>query len=297
MNIVTGFRNEPHVTAEDMRVLIRSVYGSSSAITAIGQKLEPELISNNEVRIHDGAIVQQGCFGRIEANTYEVMTIDNGSQDMNRIDLIVSRYEMNADTGIESMTLKLIKGEETEGTPIAPSYVTGSIEDGDLIDEFPLFQINLNGITVTSVDRLAEPVQTVYAGGLIGTEELTTEAQTLTGAINELDEAENLSSGLQWNNTYADSAKQREQKCVRIGHTVTIAVTFSVKKVLVDNTPILSGFPRPYGGTIQFVGYNYTKSEPMSMAVHNNGYIARWYGGPTSVGDIIRCGFTYITEE
>ena len=297
MNIVTGFRNEPHVTAEDMRVLIRSVYGNSSAITAIGQKLEPELISNNEVRIHDGAIVQQGCFGRIEANTYEVITIDNGSQDMNRIDLIVSRYEMNADTGIESMTLKLIKGEETEGTPIAPSHVSGSIEDGDLIDEFPLFQINLNGITVTSVDRLAEPVQTVYAGGLIGTEELTTEAQTLTGAINELDEVENLSSQLIWDNTYADSSKQREQKCVKIGHTVTIAATFVVKKVLVDNTAILSGFPKPYGGAIQFVGTNITKGVPMSMNIANNGFLTRWYGGPNAVGDIIRCGFTYITEE
>lgn len=163
MNIVTGFRNEPHVTAEDMRVLIRSVYGNGSVITAIGEKLEPELISNNEVRIHDGAIVQQGCFGRIEANTYEVMTIDNGSQDMKRIDLIVSRYEMNADTGIESMTLKLIKGEESEGTPIEPSYVSGNIEDGDLVDEFPLFRINLDGITVTSVDRLTVPVQTAYS--------------------------------------------------------------------------------------------------------------------------------------
>ena len=168
MNIVTGFRNEPHVTAEDMRVLIRSVYGNGSVITAIGEKLEPELISNNEVRIHDGAIVQQGCFGRIEANTYEVMTIDNGSQDMKRIDLIVSRYEMNADTGIESMTLKLIKGEESEGTPIEPSYVSGNIEDGDLIDEFPLFRINLDGITVTSVDRLTVPFQQVYAFDAIG---------------------------------------------------------------------------------------------------------------------------------
>ena len=173
MNIVTGFRNEPHVTAEDMRVLIRSVYGNGSAITAIGEKLEPELISNNEVRIHDGAIVQQGCFGRIEANTYEVITIDNGSQDMKRIDLIVSRYEMNADTGIESMTLKLIKGEESEGTPIEPSYVSGNIEDGDLVDEFPLFRINLDGITVTSVDRLAEPVQQVYSFDSIAESEIS----------------------------------------------------------------------------------------------------------------------------
>ena len=173
MNIVTGFRNEPHVTAEDMRVLIRSVYGNGSVITAIGEKLEPELISNNEVRIHDGAIVQQGCFGRIEANTYEVITIDNGSQDMKRIDLIVSRYEMNADTGIESMTLKLIKGEESEGTPIEPSYVSGNIEDGDLVDEFPLFRINLDGITVTSVDRLAKPVQQVYSFDSIAESEMS----------------------------------------------------------------------------------------------------------------------------
>ncbi len=296
MNIVTGFRNEPHVTAEDMRVLIRSVYGNSSAITAIGEKLEPELISNNEVRIHDGAIVQQGCFGRIEANTYEVMTIDNGSQDMNRIDLIVSRYEMNADTGIESMTLKLIKGEETEGTPIAPSHVTGSIEDGDLIDEFPLFQINLQGITVTSVDRLAEPLQTVYAGGLIGTEELTTVAQTLTGAVNELDKAKVLTSDMIWDNTYTNSSQPREQKCLKIGHTVTFAITFTVRTVLKDNVPLISGLPRPYGSTLQFTGMNVTQGIPISMAIHANGYVTRWYGGQTAVGDVIRCAFTYLTN-
>jgi len=132
---------------------------------------------------------------------------------------------------------------------------------------------------------------------IIGHGALTTTAQTIIQAINELDKAEALTSELSWNNTYTDSSQQREQKCVKIGHSVTIAATFSVKTVLKDNQALLSGFPRPYGGTIQFVGINITKGTPMSMALHSSGYITRWYGGTNAVGDIIRCSFTYITNE
>ena len=184
--------------------------------------------------------------------------------------------------------------------PIAESETSPATSNHE-IDEFLIFENQLykTAETIISGESLTpgENILPINIADIIGSGALTTTAQTLTGAINELGKVEDLTSGLQWNNTYADSAKTREQKCVKIGHTVTIAATFIVKKVLVDSTPILSGFPRPYGGTIQFVGYNYTKSAPMSMALHANGYVTRWYGGATAVGDVIRCSLTYITEE
>ncbi len=161
MEIVTGFRNEPHITSEQDRMMLRAIFGDESIVCNNGNQLEPELVSNNEIHIHDGAIVQQGCFGVIARNTYDAMTIENGSQGMLRSDLIVSRYTKNADTGIENMELVVLKGEESETAAVDPAYTTGSIDEGDLVDEFPLFRINLNGITVTSIDRLATPIKTM----------------------------------------------------------------------------------------------------------------------------------------
>lgn len=177
-------------------------------------------------------------------------------------------------------------------SPAASSHSTGEL----LIYDGKLYQATS---PIASGESLApgSNISLISLADIIGTGPLTTSAQTILQAINELDKVEVLTSNLSWNDTYADSSKPREQKCVKAGHTVTIAATFIVKTALKDNTAILSGFPKPHNGAIQFVGYNYTKNTLMSFAIANNGFLTRWWGGPHSVGDTIRLGFTYITNE
>ena len=75
---------------------------------------------------------------------------------MQRKDLIVARYSKVASTGVESMTLAVIKGTPAASNPATPAYNTGLIADGDSPVDFPLYKVNLNGISITSVERLVD---------------------------------------------------------------------------------------------------------------------------------------------
>ena len=60
MEIVTGYVGRAHITAEHDRLLNRAIFGNDSVITNLGRKMRADLISNNEIRIRDGGLMQQG---------------------------------------------------------------------------------------------------------------------------------------------------------------------------------------------------------------------------------------------
>ena len=105
MNIITGYRAEPHVTAQQDRDINRAVFTTDTYILNIGSKMAATIVSANEVTIADGLIVAQGCAAEIARGTSESMSIDNGDQGMLRKDLIVLRYTKEASTGVEDMEL------------------------------------------------------------------------------------------------------------------------------------------------------------------------------------------------
>ena len=77
---------------------------------------------------------------------------------MQRVALIVSRYEKNSGTGVESIRLRVIDGTPSVSNPIDPYYVKGDISNGDLVDEFPLYRVTINGLNITEIKALAKPV-------------------------------------------------------------------------------------------------------------------------------------------
>lgn len=56
------------------------------------------------------------------------------------------------------MSLTVKRGTPAASSPALPAYTTGSIADGDTLAEFPLYVVNLNGINITSVQRLVDVV-------------------------------------------------------------------------------------------------------------------------------------------
>ena len=53
------------------------------------------------------------------------------------------------------MSLVVKKGTESSSTPSDPSYTTGDITDGtDLINEMPLYRVNLTGLNISSLDSM-----------------------------------------------------------------------------------------------------------------------------------------------
>ena len=153
MNIITGYRGEPHITSQQDRDVNRAVFTSGVYILNIGSKLTAAVVSANEVKIADGVIIAEGCAAEIAKGTTESMQIDNGTQGQLRKDLIVLRYTKDASTGIEDMELAVIKGTPATSNPATPSYTSGSITDGDTLVEFPIYTVNLSGITIQSVTR------------------------------------------------------------------------------------------------------------------------------------------------
>ena len=158
MNIITGYRAEPHITAQQDRDINSAVFTTGTYILNIGSKMAATVVSANEVTIADGLIVAQGCAAEIARGTSESMSIDNGDQGMLRKDLIVLRYTKEASTGVEDMELAVIKGTPAASNPATPSYTSGSIADGDTVVEFPIYTVNLSGITIQSVTRLVDYV-------------------------------------------------------------------------------------------------------------------------------------------
>lgn len=190
MNIVTGYRNEPHVTAQQLRDTFIGVFGvTPRIIKGVGAELAATVISANEVQIADGLVCCQGCTAEIQYGTTESMTIENGEQGMLRVDLIVARFTRNSGTAVESMELAVIKGTSAANDPVAPSYNTGLIADGDSPVDFPIYRVNLNGISITSVDAL---VDTVSVPSMID------------GAVGELKRTKALSVAYSWNR-YTDA--------------------------------------------------------------------------------------------
>ena len=159
MNIITGYRAEPHITAQQDRDVNIGIFGAGAKILkGVGSEMAATVISANEVEIADGAFVAEGCTAEIQYGTTESLTIENGTQGEQRIDLIVARYTKNSGTGVEDMQLAVVKGTPAASNPAVPTYNTGTIADGDSPVDFPIYKVNLDGISITSVDALVDTV-------------------------------------------------------------------------------------------------------------------------------------------
>ena len=158
MNIITGYRGEPHLTSQQWRNTNIGIFGGGAHILDVDSKLAATVVSANEISIADGTLVCEGCTAEVARGTTESMTIENGSQGMQRIDLIAARYTRTAGTAVEDMNLVVIKGTPAASNPAVPSYNQGLIADGDSPVDFPLYRVNLSGISITSVERLVDVV-------------------------------------------------------------------------------------------------------------------------------------------
>lgn len=152
MKIVSGKTGSPHVTSHEFRQIIEGTIGQESYILKSGDNLEPELVSNNLLKIKSGMMSHHGNVSSVE--NYDEIELTNGTQGMKRIDLIVNRYTRNDETKIENNSWVCIVGTPDASSPTVPSYTAGNLQEGDLIDDCPVLQISYDGINVTEVKKL-----------------------------------------------------------------------------------------------------------------------------------------------
>lgn len=193
MNIITGYRGEPHITSDQDRAKNEGCFGTGMYILDVGDQLAAEVISANEIRIRDGVLCMNGCVANISEGAYDSCEISNGAQGMLRSDLIVARYTKDAGTNVEDISLVVIEGTPAASSPSDPSYNNGDIQQGDSPVDFPLYRVNINGISISSTTLLASKVRTqAETDTLLGSTSISgIGGGTVTGAISALNSKTN----------------------------------------------------------------------------------------------------------
>lgn len=138
--------DKSQVSAELHGYMYDAIHGNSGVFD-YGNKLEYELVSNNEIKIKDGLILNCGRFMRVVGT--ESIAIENGVSGTTRYDLIVAHFETD---GINEMhDIRIIKGD-SDGT--LPTPTQEEIYNGGTVYELPLYSIYINGLNVEAITKL-----------------------------------------------------------------------------------------------------------------------------------------------
>lgn len=161
LHLITGYAGTEHVTAGNIGFENAMIFGEGKYVFNYGKKFEYEILTNNSIRIYDGEGIIQGRHFSMPSDTYQDVAIANGSQNRVRNDLICVRYQMNLETGAETASLVVLQGPEVSMSSlwVDPEYNDGNILDGDVIVDFPLYRVNLNGLAINVV----EPLFSIFA--------------------------------------------------------------------------------------------------------------------------------------
>ena len=134
VHFITASRggDEPHVTSgDDARQNVAHI-GNVNYVGKTGDQLSASMTSSNTLRILSG-------------DGFEDVTIENGNPGYNRKDLVVFHAETSpSDNGY----ITVIKGEETTGDAVVPTYAEGDLNEGDTVAEMPLYVVSLTGVSV-----------------------------------------------------------------------------------------------------------------------------------------------------
>lgn len=174
--LVTGSHggDDPHVESKHDALMHAAMLGQGGYILKTRNwTMKPTAKDANNITIPAWDLVVEGRQIYIAAPTD--VNIQSGSQGQKRRDLIVARYALNSGTGVETVTLEAIKGKPSAATPADPGIETGSIIGGAIVSDLPLCRVNLDGITITSIDTLVnvmQPLEDVW-DSLTQTEVLT----------------------------------------------------------------------------------------------------------------------------
>jgi hypothetical protein len=161
MIFVTAKKGKNHVTSQQFRGIVAAMAGTESYIADMDEHLEPELAVNNTIKIRSGTLIHHGGVMVVKSGTYDEVTYQNGTQAMKRIDLVVARYTQDTATETENAEWVVIQGQPAESNPVAPDYIHGNMQDGDLADDCPIFELHFDGINVTEVRKLINIMQSV----------------------------------------------------------------------------------------------------------------------------------------
>lgn len=152
--LMDGYAGGPHITEAQLGLAHQATFGPDDYVLEGGRESEAQVLTNNSIRIFDAVYCIQGRRDVIPASGYADVTIDNGTQGMNRNDIIVRRYKKDEVSEEESTEYAVIKGTPSSGEAVDPSVTTGDIRSGAVLHEMKLYRVKLTGLNIVEVEAL-----------------------------------------------------------------------------------------------------------------------------------------------
>lgn len=272
MEIVTGHTGVAHITSVQDRALNQGIVGKGCYILNTGQNLKAEIASNNEIHIYDGALLFQGCEFAVTPSTYDTITVPNGSQGMQRKDLITIKYTCDGNSQTEKGEWGYIQGEPNASNPAIPSVSSnGDLQKLDSIAEAAVFVVTLNGVNITSVTPVIDVIKPMASDTTPvlweGSERMR---ENKTIELSEPISAQKTGICLEWklanSNTsapYGDSKFQYIPKYFRgtavFGSGTVAWGTNSRKRVTISDNKIIGELYNTQSGTVDGITYDNAK--------------------------------------
>lgn len=148
--LVTGKWGEVHVTSAQQRNFNSGVVGDGQYVMS---GLTATMSDSNTLHVAPGVACMNGADVEVPAGGADV-TVTNGTQGMLRNDLICVRYTMDGPTQKEKAELVCVRGTPAATDPQDPEYNDGSVLDGSLVVDMPLYRVPLDGISVGDPEPL-----------------------------------------------------------------------------------------------------------------------------------------------
>ena len=139
-----------------MQVFNRSILGDF-ALLDIGTKFRADVLSQNIIRINDGAVVVQGVYAITPNDEYDDIFIPTVAVGYQRIDTIYLHYIKDSVNDTETFEIDVEHGEEVIDYPVPPTITPGGdIWDGATDVRVPIYDVLVTsfGLTVTPYERM-----------------------------------------------------------------------------------------------------------------------------------------------
>lgn len=147
------------ITARD-HALFFDAYAGCSGIMDQGNKLDITVATANSVKLADGIVMIQGRPYIVYPNEIISLTVENGTQNMKRNDLVVA--EIVKESSSENFSFAVIKGTEASANPSDPILIQQDTLGSGTRYQLPLFRVRLDGINMEGTDDLRVYVPSLF---------------------------------------------------------------------------------------------------------------------------------------
>lgn len=149
IELVDGHAGTAHIGSDDLAALNTALVGSKNCVLSYDSKFALSFSTANTATLGAGVGLVGGR--RFRNDSSMTLTFDSGTANKNRIDLVVARYAKDS-SGVESVSIVVIKGTPTTGTATRPSST---------VNDLNLWAVPFNGINVGTPERICTLVYPV----------------------------------------------------------------------------------------------------------------------------------------